>query len=96
MCDMRAQLLTFQNGVFSQDLCYRVITRSYRIIVASRMILRLLQQNKATRMAKLTSFARAITWNDWKTLYINSTIVIIDLLYLLRLLEVNSSALAWY
>ena len=55
MRNMRAQLLTFQNGVYSQDLYYRVITRFYRIIEASGMIIRLLLQNKATRMAKLTS-----------------------------------------
>ena len=41
MCNMCAQLLMFQNGVFSQDSCNSVITRFYRIIVASGMILRL-------------------------------------------------------
>ena len=34
---MCAQLLMFQNGVYSQDLCYKVITRFYQIIVASGM-----------------------------------------------------------
>ena len=53
---MHAQLLTFQNGVYGQDLCYGAITRFYRIIAASGMILRLLLQNKAARMAKLSSF----------------------------------------
>ena len=42
MRNVRAQLLTFQNGVFSQDSCNSVITRFYRIIAASGMILRLL------------------------------------------------------
>ena len=42
MRNMCAQLLTFQNDVFSQDSCYSVITRFYRIIAASGMILRLL------------------------------------------------------
>ena len=42
MCNMHVQLLTFQNGVFSQDSCYSVITRFYRIIAVSGMILRLL------------------------------------------------------
>ena len=30
MRNMRAQLLTFQNGVFIQDSCYSVITRFYQ------------------------------------------------------------------
>ena len=42
MCNMRAQLLTFQNGIFSQDSCFSVISRFYRITAASGMILRLL------------------------------------------------------
>ena len=41
--NVRAQLLTFQNGVFSQDLCYSsVISKVYGIIAASGMISRLL------------------------------------------------------
>ena len=42
MRNMRAQLLMFQNGIYSQDLYYRVITRFHRIITASGMIMRLL------------------------------------------------------
>ena len=42
MRNMLTQLLTFQNVVFSQDSCHSVITRFYRIIAASGMILRLL------------------------------------------------------
>ena len=49
MHNMRAQLLTFQNDVLSQDSCNSVITKFYRIIAAPGMILRLLYQNKATR-----------------------------------------------
>ena len=63
--NMRGQLLTFQNGVFSQDSFCSVNTRFYRKRVASGMILRLLYRMKAARMVKLTSLARAITWKDW-------------------------------
>ena len=42
MRNMRAQLLTFQTGVFSQDLCYNVTIRFYHKRVASGMIIRLL------------------------------------------------------
>ena len=60
MRNMRAQLLTFQNGVFSQDSCYRVIIQFYRKKIASGMLISLFQLNEAVRMAKLTSLVGAI------------------------------------
>ena len=42
MRNMRGQLLTFQDGVFSQDSFYSVNTRFYGKSIASGMIIRLL------------------------------------------------------
>ena len=43
MCNMRAQLLMFQNGVFSLDSCYGVNTWFYRKKIASGMLISLFQ-----------------------------------------------------
>ena len=37
--NMRAQLLTFQNGIFSLESCYGVDTWFYRKIIASGMLI---------------------------------------------------------
>ena len=52
--NMRAQLLMFQNGVLSQDLCSRAITWFYRKKIVSGTLKSLLQLNDIERIIKLT------------------------------------------
>ena len=58
--NMRARLLTFQNGILSQDLCSRANTWFYLKKFVPGTLKSLLQLNDAKKIMKLTGLVRAI------------------------------------